>query len=307
MSSIRIPEEVLKTLIVLTQDTTALEEIQQRCKEQKLITKTDQNEQGVLNLMKNEMGLITSLILDWDLPKDLIKPFLQEIRSTPKWHPIPIIMISESMSEDKMREGMEAGIFHYVDKQHISEGLPNVLKKTIKDYNYYLYHVEKVKSSRLSSLAQSGRFRFRTLKEGYEVADWLANICEGTRDDIVVGFIELVVNAIEHGNLHIGYDEKSAMLKEGNYVQALIDRMNLPQYKDKFVTVDFERRENETVFTIKDEGKGFNWEKYLEFDKKRLFDAHGRGIAMSKKLYFDSLKYHGNGNTVEVCLKNQNL
>jgi hypothetical protein len=52
--------------------------------------------------------------------------------------------------------------------------------------------------------------------------------------------------------------------------------------------------------TVQDEGVGFDWEKYLQFDPERAFDPHGRGIALANKMSFDSLTYLGNGNTVEV-------
>jgi hypothetical protein len=54
---------------------------------------------------------------------------------------------------------------------------------------------------------------------------------------------------------------------------------------------------------IKDQGDGFDFEKYLDMDPARAFDTHGRGIAMSRMLSFDSLDYRGCGNEVEVTVK----
>ena len=48
---------------------------------------------------------------------------------------------------------------------------------------------------------------------------------------------------------------------------------------------------------------GFDWKAYLEFSAERVFDLHGRGIAMSKAVSFDSLEYQGNGNTVVALVK----
>ena len=50
--------------------------------------------------------------------------------------------------------------------------------------------------------------------------------------------------------------------------------------------------------TIIDQGPGFDWAGYLEFSPDRVFDLHGRGIAMSRSMSFDSLEYLGTGNTV---------
>ena len=50
--------------------------------------------------------------------------------------------------------------------------------------------------------------------------------------------------------------------------------------------------------TITDQGNGFDWQTYMEFNPERVFDLHGRGIAMSKAISFDSLEYLGKGNCV---------
>lgn len=50
--------------------------------------------------------------------------------------------------------------------------------------------------------------------------------------------------------------------------------------------------------SIRDQGDGFDWSNHLDFSPERAFDTHGRGIALARKLSFDSLEYLGNGNTV---------
>ena len=54
---------------------------------------------------------------------------------------------------------------------------------------------------------------------------------------------------------------------------------------------------------IKDEGKGFAWQDYLEMDPNRAFDTHGRGIAMARMLSLDSVEYRGSGNEVVATIK----
>ena len=52
------------------------------------------------------------------------------------------------------------------------------------------------------------------------------------------------------------------------------------------------------VFTITDQGEGFDWQKFMQFDPERAFDPNGRGIAMAKAMSFSSLCYQGKGNVV---------
>jgi len=52
-----------------------------------------------------------------------------------------------------------------------------------------------------------------------------------------------------------------------------------------------------------DQGKGFEWDEFMEFDTTRVMHNHGRGIAMANKLYFSKLEYQGSGNIVTVMVK----
>ncbi|MFN4881868.1 MAG: response regulator, partial [Bacteroidota bacterium] len=51
---------------------------------------------------------------------------------------------------------------------------------------------------------------------------------------------------------------------------------------------------------IQDEGNGFDFSKYLHFDDSRIFDNHGRGIAICNSLL--KIHYEGSGNIVHVEL-----
>ena len=53
---------------------------------------------------------------------------------------------------------------------------------------------------------------------------------------------------------------------------------------------------------IVDQGDGFDWQKFLEFDPERAFDPNGRGIAMARLTSFASLAYEGRGNIVTATV-----
>ena len=46
-------------------------------------------------------------------------------------------------------------------------------------------------------------------------------------------------------------------------------------------------------FTIRDQGRGFNWQRFIDIDPLRAFDNHGRGIAIARS--FLNLEYLGSG------------
>lgn len=77
----------------------------------------------------------------------------------------------------------------------------------------------------------------------------------------------------------------------------------MPENKDKYASIDVINDSNGVYFTITDQGNGFEWDEFMDFDTSRVMDNHGRGIAMANKLYFSKLKYEGNGNIVTVMVE----
>jgi hypothetical protein len=56
------------------------------------------------------------------------------------------------------------------------------------------------------------------------------------------------------------------------------------------------------VFEISDDGPGFDWRRFLDFDPERAFAPNGRGIALSRQLSFSSLTYISAGQPVVVTV-----
>ena len=146
-------------------------------------------------------------------------------------------------------------------------------------------------------MLEEGLFRFRDLDQARLLASFLARACpEPART--VTGLQELLANAVEHGNLGLSYGDKSALLKEGTWDQEIQRRLDLPEYRGRSAQVRFIREADRLSFTLQDQGAGFDWRGYLDFAPERAFDLHGRGIALARRMSFDSLEYQGNGNTV---------
>lgn len=108
-----------------------------------------------------------------------------------------------------------------------------------------------------------------------------------------------MLNAVEHGNLGITYDEKTRLGGGEALAEEIHRRLASADFANKVATVEFTRNRGELRFIVRDQGKGFDWRQYLEMSPERAFDTHGRGIAMSKLLSFDVLEYKGCGNEVE--------
>ena len=68
------------------------------------------------------------------------------------------------------------------------------------------------------------------------------------------------------------------------------------------VTVRTACTAEEVWVEISDDGDGFDWRRFLDFDPERAFAPNGRGIALSRQLSFSSLTYIPPGNRVVVTV-----
>ena len=150
-------------------------------------------------------------------------------------------------------------------------------------------------------LLESGTFHFKTPEEARNLAMLLAHAYPNA-DRVVTGILELTLNAIEHGNLSIGYKEKSRLIEEDKLEEEIAHRLNSPPYSSRVATAKFSRQPHGLSLHITDQGNGFDWKNYMDFDPERAFDTHGRGIAMANKVSFDQIEYRGNGNQVLTVL-----
>ncbi|MBL8022312.1 MAG: ATP-binding protein [Leptospirales bacterium] len=119
---------------------------------------------------------------------------------------------------------------------------------------------------------------------------------------IRIGLREILINAIEHGNLAITYDDKTRELSSGNYLEFIQARQADPVYRDRKVVVEYELTTINVTYTITDDGAGFDHAAM----KKREADAadaapesHGRGIVVTENA-FDEVIYNDAGNSVRL-------
>lgn len=152
---------------------------------------------------------------------------------------------------------------------------------------------------RTSAIGQivQGVFEFKTRREAQNLATMLSLTCTNPMP-VAVGLTELFINAIEHGCLEIGHDEKGQLIEAGQLVQEISSRQKAPQFCDRVATVEFNREADKLCFVIRDPGPGFDYEAYMG-DCSAHEKKHGRGIVMARGC-FAELSYHGCGNEVRA-------
>ncbi|MDR1279183.1 MAG: ATP-binding protein [Treponema sp.] len=115
---------------------------------------------------------------------------------------------------------------------------------------------------------------------------------------------ELIVNAVEHGNCGITYEEKAQAMANGlSVVELVAERCKDPLIRNKKVEFIWDILPEESVFVIRDEGKGFDVRAHLKkITNQDMMSLHGRGIRMASALSTE-LKYNEKGNQVTLILK----
>lgn len=240
------------------------------------------------------------IILDRMMPRMNGLEVLERIKRHPVMQSIPVILQTALAAQDEILEGIQAGAWYYLTKPFEEELLTSVLGTAVGDrQRYRRMQEESSVAGRTFGLMSEGRFRFQTLDAARDVATVLANACPES-GKVVIGMSELLVNAVEHGNLAISYDEKSQLREEHRWEDEVARRLQDPQYANRHVEVHYRRAPDAIEVLIADEGEGFDWQKYMDMDTDRAFDTHGRGIAMSRMISFDSVEYRGKGNEVVV-------
>jgi hypothetical protein len=112
---------------------------------------------------------------------------------------------------------------------------------------------------------------------------------------------ELLINAMEHGNCGISYDEKSRFLERGGCASDLIEeKCGDPAVASTTISLHYELHASFGRFVITDQGKGFDWRAVMRtMPGKDLLRLHGRGILIARETV-RALRYNDRGNEVSL-------
>ena len=139
----------------------------------------------------------------------------------------------------------------------------------------------------------------------YLIADLTRNLEEGNgitfmeMEGIRAALHEILLNAIEHGNLEISYEEKSDLMRspEG-WREEILRRAHLPRFRDRIVRLSCENLNDMIRFRVTDQGAGFD-RSSLPDPTELTHVLHGRGILITK-VHMDEVHYNEVGNEVTL-------
>lgn len=225
---------------------------------------------------------------------------LHFMKRTPLLLRTPVIMQTAVADSARVAEGIEAGAEHYLIKPFKGRALVALVRVALAQYRDAVQMRAQVQDLAATvALLSHAEFRFRTIDEASALAHGLAGLCDAP-EMAQIGLAELLVNAVEHGNLDIGFDAKGALMQAGRWRDEIDRRLKLPAYRGRVARVRVETLTDVVRFAIRDEGAGFDWRSYVDLPQDRATLLNGRGIALARNLSFLSLNYRDEGREVEV-------
>lgn len=266
------------------------------------ILKCQSGKEG-LELLKKYGDSIDVILLDKMMPLMSGIDFLRHIKAEKNWSHIPVIIQTASTETQDMQQGFDLGVYHYLIKPYSPTVFNSIVKSAVDLYTKQREQNIELKSNRtLLKYIDNAVFKIRSLEDVNVLSISLAKLFPNP-NKVILGISEILTNAVEHGNLNITYQEKTDLNMKCEWKDEVNKRLALPENKDKRVWISYIKKDDEIILNVKDEGEGFEYHPYMDFDPKRSTDNHGRGIAFANNLCFDKLEYMGKGNEVNCSVR----
>ncbi len=218
-----------------------------------------------------------------------------------------IIIVNEAKDKHIFEEQKDPNILLIVTRTQFEKQADQIINMLIQN-QHFLFNRGV---SQISEGTESGNFVSNT--DPFEVlfySNLISNYLYTTdrvnateRDSFHNAMMELLLNAVEHGNCEISYDEKTDWLEHGKDPIELVEKkLQNPENSKKKIFIEYIIRKKTTTITIRDEGKGFDWRAQAK--AKPELGLHGMGINLSRTLV-KNLRYNDKGNQVSFDIINQ--
>lgn len=221
---------------------------------------------------------------------------IEELRS--RGETCPVVVIAAEASGAMVAKAFRAGATDYLQKPIITEEFTRVLTR-----------VRRVAARAAAPLPGLLTFEQRLVLASdvsfvEETVLWLIQMTammvpETARAGLRGALQELLLNAVEHGNLEISHEEKKLAVAEGRYDRLLSERSARSALRGGCVIVEvsYDAGARRLKYRVADQGGGFDWRAMVA--KKPGLDGSvegsGRGVLLIRSLFPD-LCYNERGN-----------
>jgi len=228
---------------------------------------------------------------------------LQLVEAMRRDHPsVPVVLMTAHGSEDLASKALKLGAASYVPKSRLAKDLVYTVQRVLDLVGRNLQRQDVLKEMTASSIS------FRLASDEKRVAPLVnflreqAEIAGGfdptdlTR--VSVALDESLRNAIRHGNFEL--TERLVGVDAVTLATLLKRRRDEPPYATRHVHVHAEQNTTGLVYTIEDEGMGFDTTVLPDLDDPRGFEETvGRGLILIRS-FMDEVSFNPSGNRITM-------
>ena len=260
------------------------------------------NVEDASRVMAERGDAFDAILIDWSVPEvarlDTALP--SWVRQHAARDDVEVVVHARTFNPEHIDEVMTSGAYYFLTKPFVSAQLQGIVRAAVASCRLKREVARTSGQMRnVAGLLGEGLFRIRTLDDADALAAYLGAACSDPQQG--VGFLELLRNAVEHGNLEISYEEKGRLLKSGTFQQEIQRRIEAPLYVDRYATVVCTSSADRIEIEITDQGPGFDFERFLVMTPERMFDNHGRGVLLASICL--EIEYFKPGNRVRAVAR----
>lgn len=249
-------------------------------------------------LSKNLIVQIDLILLDRNLPDGDGLDLIPRLKTLPSLNGIPVIIQSRTSSPEDILACMAQGAYHYLEKPYRRDMLRTLIRIAVKEWREHQHNTERAMEIRVGlHYIDLAEFHVRTPADVRQVTPFIAHFFPRP-ENAAIGITELLINAVEHGNLGIDYNIEGYVLNNHSFSSEVQRRLSLPEYQNRKVNIRLERIDDRVQLTITDDGRGFTRSDIGAQSETRPFDLHDRGNLLTQSNCFDHVEFQDNGNLV---------
>jgi len=182
------------------------------------------------------------ILMDRGLPGMDGLSLLKNIKQESDLAQIPVVIETGMDDGDSVQEGLSAGAYYYLTKPVHHQLLLTVIESALNEYHQNQEMQEAILDAQNTlEFLEHGYFSCQTLEQSKQLAKVLAKAFPEPQKAIL-GLSELLINAVEHGNLAISYDEKTKMMMDGTLHDEIKKRLSHPLYQNRRVRIELTKK-----------------------------------------------------------------
>jgi CheY-like chemotaxis protein/anti-sigma regulatory factor (Ser/Thr protein kinase) len=255
---------------------------------------------GLEALEQIELHVPDLVLTDMQMPRMNGLELVSNIRQ--EYPLIPVILMTAQGSEEIAVQALQAGASSYVPKRELSHDLVDVLERVLETANQsrsYSRLMNRLTRAEAAFILENDLTLIPSMV-GYiqrEIAS--IRFCDETeRLRVGVALEEALLNAYYHGNLEVDSSLREA--DHNAYYNLARDRSGQTPWCDRRIHVHTRLSPAETVFTIRDEGPGFDPRSLPDpTDPANLERPCGRGLLLMQT-FMDEVTFNDTGNQVTM-------